>query len=185
MQLQKHYIPQRLIHPQSRLILGQNNTAIELTNNTAIELIHAALKLRQDLTVEKGHMAGWKGIDEKLIEQIIPDSLHIFLGVLLGGTAILECETDNDTYDKQRLQMFNLAQDIIYTVSNYKKLTPKHVGLGLTVHHATRSEGLIDLLHAAGNTTGIDTIHRIDTSIASSILNKYEDNGYIYIPNEI
>ena len=130
-------------------------------------------------------MTGWKGIDEKHIEQIIPDSLHIFLGVLLGGTAILECEEDSDTYDKQRLKMFNLAQDIIYTVSNYKKLTPKHVGLGLTVHHATRSEALIDLLHAAGNTIGIDTIHRIDTSIASSILNKYEDNGYIYIPNEI
>jgi len=34
----------------------------------------------------------------------------------------------------------SIAQDIVYAVSNRRKLTTKHVGLGLALHHATRSE---------------------------------------------
>ena len=31
----------------------------------------------------------------------------------------------------------NIAQDTIYAVSKGSKLTPKHIGLGLTLHQAT------------------------------------------------
>ena len=64
-------------------------------------------------------------------------------------------------------------------------MTPKHIGLGLTLHQATRSEKLVGLFHAAGNTIGIDTIRRVDTSIATDILNRYEENDNVYIPYEI
>ena len=37
-------------------------------------------------------------------------------------------------------RMLSISQDIIFAVTNGRKLTPKHVGLGLTVHQATRSK---------------------------------------------
>ena len=62
-------------------------------------------------------------------------------------------------------------------------LTPKHIGLGLTLHQATRSEKLVEMFHAARHTIGMDTIRRIDTTIASDILDRYEKN--VYMPYEI
>ena len=58
----------------------------------------------------------------------------------------------------------------MYGVSNGRKLTPQHIGLGMALHQATRSTALFDLMHAANHTIGIDTVRRIDTSIAQSIL---------------
>ncbi len=79
----------------------------------------------------------------------------------------------------------NIAQDIIYAVSKGSKLTPKHVSLGLTLHQATRSEKPVGLFHATGRTIGIDTIRRFDSSIATDILNRYEENDNVYIPYEV
>ena len=44
---------------------------------------------------------------------------------------------------------------------------------------------MVNIFHAAGNTAGIDTLCRIDSSIANDILRIYEQNGYIYIPTGI
>ena len=84
-----------------------------------------------------------------------------------------------------RTSICSLAQDIVYTASNKWKLTPKQIGLGLTLHQATRSATLVDLFHSAGHTVGMDTIRRLDTTIATKILDKYEQNGNVYIPNDI
>ena len=83
------------------------------------------------------------------------------------------------------VRICNIAQDIVYTESKSRKLTPKHVGLGLAPHQATRSEKMVNIFHAAGHTVGIDTLCRIDSSIANDILRRYEQNGYIYIPTGI
>ena len=64
-------------------------------------------------------------------------------------------------------------------------LTPKQIGLGLTLHQATRSEKPVEMFHAAGHTIGMDTIRRIDTNIAFDILDRYEKNDNVYIPYEI
>ena len=79
----------------------------------------------------------------------------------------------------------NIAQDIVYLASGSRKLTPKHIGLGLTPYQSTKSEKLVDLFHAAGHTIGMDTIRRIDTTIATDILDRYEKNGNIYLPHEL
>ena len=62
-------------------------------------------------------------------------------------------------------------------------MIPEHVGLGLAVPQATRSENLINLFHSAGHTIGIDSVHRIDPSIVNDILRRYEQSGYMYIPD--
>lgn len=87
--------------------------------------------------------------------------------------------------DKLHNNICNIAQNIIYLASGKKKLTPKHIGLGLTLHQATRSEKLVDMFHAAGHIVGMDTIRRIDTTIATNILDGYEKNGNVYIPYEL
>ena len=64
-------------------------------------------------------------------------------------------------------------------------MTPKHVGLGRALHQATRSESLVELFHAANHTIGIDTVRRIDTTIAQNIIDRFSKNGYVYIPENI
>ena len=59
------------------------------------------------------------------------------------------------------------------------------MGLGLALHQAKRSEKMVNIFHAAGDTVVIDTLCRIDLSIGNDTLRRYELNGYIYIPNGI
>ena len=110
------------------------------------------------------------------VNRIIPDSLSLLLEILLGGTDVFEQLLGKA---KMHKSTSNIAQDIIYEVSKGTKLTPKHIGLGLTLYQATRSEKLVGLFHAAGHTIGIDTMRRFDTSIATDILNRYEENDNV------
>ena len=153
-------------------------------DNNLQELIHTALKLRLDLQDTPGHTAGWKGIDQKHVEKVVPDSLFLFLSVLFGGTSALD-DSQTGESDSEATNIFSIAQDIVYGVSKHRKLTPKHIGLGLTLHQATRSEILVDLFHSAGHSVGIETIRRIDTSIATDLLDKCDDLGGIFIPDTI
>ena len=66
-----------------------------------------------------------------------------------------------------------------------QKLTSKHVGLGLALHQATHSEALVDMFHAANHTIGIETVRRIDTTIAENIVERFKQNGNTYIPENI
>ena len=74
----------------------------------------------------------------------------------------------------------NIAQDIMYTVS----CPPNILVLGIAFTKQ-QSEKLVALFRAAGHTIGIDTIQRYETSIATDILNRYEENYNVYIPYEI
>ena len=147
------------------------------------ELVHTALKIRDDLQSTQGHAAGWGGIDKEHVDKVVPQSLHLFLSVLFGGMSFLSCDEDKSANIETRI--CSIAQDIVYVVSNGRKLTPKHVGLGLTLHQATRSSSLVELFNSAGHTIGIDKIRRIDTTIADDILHRYDQNGYVYIADEI
>ena len=73
----------------------------------------------------------------------------------------------------------------VYGVSNRRKLTPKHVGLGLALHQSTRLQALVELFYAANHTIGIDTVRRIDPTIAQNILDRFVNNAYVYIPETI
>ena len=44
---------------------------------------------------------------------------------------------------------------------------------------------LVKLFHAANHTIGIDTVRRIDTTIAENIVDRFAKNGYVYIPENI
>ena len=74
---------------------------------------------------------------------------------------------------------------MVYIVSKCRKLTPKHVGLGLTLHQATRSKDLVNLVHAAGHCISYDQVRRIDTSIAKTELQSFVDNDNVSVPLNI
>ena len=79
----------------------------------------------------------------------------------------------------------SVAQDICFGVSNHKKLTPKHIWLGLVLHQVPRSENLVQLFNAANHTIGIDTVPRFDNAIANNVLDRFVANGYVFIPDNI
>ena len=121
-------------------------------------MVHVALRVRQDLLNTPGHSSTWQELDQEHVDEVIPNSLYLFLRLLFGGIDVVHEDTKEDTSIKQ--MACSIAQDIVFAVSNRRKLTPKHVGLGLALHQATRSEALLDLFHAASHTIGIDTVVR-------------------------
>ena len=148
--------------------------------NSFHDMVHVDLRTRQDVLDTPEHSGIWKGIDLAHVEQVIPNSLYLFLRLLFGSINVA-----HEGIEKDCKTVCSIAQDIVYGVSNRRKLTPKHVGLGLALHQASRSDALVELFHAANHTIGIDTVRRIDTTIAQNILDRFPKNGYVYIPENI
>ena len=73
----------------------------------------------------------------------------------------------------------------MFGVSEGKILTPKHIGLGLSIHQATRSKELVNLLNAAGHCASYGMIRRMDTSIAKKLIDDLGRNKYVPIPTNL
>ena len=87
-----------------------------------------------------------------------------------------------------RMCVLSIAQHMMFVILEGKILTPKHVGLGLSIHQATRSKGLVNLLNAAGHCVSYDMIRRMDTSIAKKKKKKIDNlerNEYVPIPTNL
>ena len=89
--------------------------------------------------------------------------------------------TGNNEGEEQHDKILSIAQDIVYISSGGRTLTPKHVGLASTVHHATRNKSLIQLLHAAGHCSSYETVE-VDTYIANSEVARWNENGKLVVP---
>lgn len=79
-------------------------------------------------------------------------------------------EEFQESQDDVKTRILSICQDIIFLSSRGHKLTPKHIGIGLTVHQATRSKQLVQLLHAAGHSVNYHTVLRMDNTIANDVL---------------
>ena len=139
------------------------------------ELIHVALKVRRDLLDTTGHISRWQGIDQYPVDHVIPNSLYLFLCLLFGGIDMVHegIEEDNNAV---KPTMCSIAQDIVYAVSNRRKLTPKHIGLGLALHQATRSEAIsgdIPLVSLASKDSA-------PTDVVSDLL-RAEERGKLHV----
>ena len=102
----------------------------------------------------------------------VPDSLFMLLRLLFGGEALLHGETVEGKEAEARCKVLSCAQDIVYGVSGGKKWTPKHIGLGSTLHQVTRSKDLVKLFSKAGHILSYDQIFQVDTSLAESLVVK-------------
>ena len=146
-------------------------------------LRNTALAIRNDIRSTVG-MENCLAVNDEEVEKVVPNSLYLFLRLLVTGESINEDNEDEITKDLDK-KVLSVAQDLVYIVSNCRKLTPKHVGLGLTLHQATRSKDLVNLFHAAGHCISYNQVRRIDTSIAKSELQSFEDNGNVSVPLNI
>lgn len=148
-------------------------TLSECDINTEIvkSIYYVGTKIRSELQGLPSHNT-YDGIDQTHVEKLVPPNLFLLLSVIVGS----------NENDESRDKIFSLAQDIIYVASGGKTLTPKHVGLGSTIHHATRSKSLVQLLHAAGHCASYETVEKTVTSIAKDEIGRWEANGGVVIP---
>ena len=108
----------------------------------------------------------------------------MLLQLLFGGECIFEGETSEERENNIRCNVLSVAQDIVYGVSSGKKWTPKHVGLGSTLHQVTRSKHLVDLFHKAGHILSYDQILQVDTGLAKHVLISLDPGiGTVVPPN--
>ena len=78
--------------------------------------------------------------------------------------------------------VLNIAQDVVYAVSAGRKLTPKHIGLGLAIHKASRSKELVELVNIAGHCISYTTLQRVEATLAEDQLSRFEQNGNVVVP---
>ena len=105
-------------------------------------MYHVAQKLRQEILSSNSYNNCF-GINTENAACCIPKSLYVFLRLLCTGKDPTEHE-DDDLY--VRRCVLSIAQDIMFGVSKGKILTPKHIGLGLSVHQATRSKEIAKVI---------------------------------------
>jgi len=134
-----------------------------------MSLVHVALKLRGDILAHPGH-TGFDISDEKAAA-CVPDSLYMFLRLLYEGPSVLDSEPDSTDVIPERMKVLSVGQDMVFGVSDGKKWTPKHIGLGSTLHQATRSKKLLQLFHSAGHTISYESVLKLHISCRKYTLN--------------
>ena len=151
--------------------------------DTFLTMVHVALQIRGDMLSHPKP----EGIDisEDRAINSIPDSLYMFLNLLLGGQRLLEeDELDDDKNEaRRRLRIISIAQDLMYTANGDKFLTPKHIGLASTLHQATRSKELVNMFHNAGHVMSYRDVIKLDTALAKKTLETIDDDGSVVPQN--
>ena len=136
-----------------------------------------ALKVHHDVKSAPAH--GCIGnINQESAEDLVPKSLFMLVSLLCTGSQEEENEADTDL----KTRVLSICQDIVFVASRGRKLTPKHLGLGLTVHQATRSKELVQLFHSVGHSISYKTVLRMDNSIANDVLKRCKENGNVFVP---
>ena len=146
-------------------------TETDLDTEFLISMHHVTSRIRSDLKSVKSHRY-YDGIDQKHIEECVPPSLFMFLSMLAG----------HNKGEEQREKILSIAQDIVYISSGGRTLTPKHIFLAATIHHANRNKSLVQLMHAAGHCSSYEMVEKLDTSIAKSEVARWKDNGKLVVP---
>ena len=92
---QSHFLISRIItkSTQSEMITSDSETIEDedcsitgfAQQNIFQDMVHVALRTRQDLLDTPGHSGIWKGFDLAHVEQVIPNSLYLFLRLLFGS----------------------------------------------------------------------------------------------------
>lgn len=81
-------------------------------------------------------------------------------------------------------KILSIAQDIIYVASRGKKITPKHIGLAVTLHHK-RSQKLVTLFNRAGHCLTYRQLLQVYTSLAEVTLDTLDYSTGAVIPSNL
>ena len=151
--------------------------------DTFLSMVHVALRIRADMVSHPKP----KGLDisEDRAIDCIPNSLYMFLNLLLGGQRLLEGDDleDNNNEDRRQVRITSIAQDLMYTANGDKFLTPKHIAMASTLHQATRSKELVNMFHQAGHVISYREITKLDTALAKKTLETMDATGAVVPTN--
>jgi hypothetical protein len=102
--------------------------------------------------------------------------------LIFGGQDVFEDNQNSGSENTIRSKVLSLVQDMVYGVSGGKKWTPKHIGLGSTLHQATRSKHLVNLFHKAVHCLSYQQILQVDTALAEHTLESLDSDSCAVIP---
>jgi hypothetical protein len=110
-------------------------------------LFRVAIKVHQDIKVTPGQ-ENIGNIDIQSAEKVVPDTLYMLIRLLCAGEVDTTDESNTELDVDLKRKVLSICQDIVFLSSRGRKRTPKHVGIGLTVHQATRSKELVEWGHS-------------------------------------
>ena len=149
-------------------------------------LYHTAKSLRSLAQTVKDNAPSSQTISNEHAESLVPDNLYMFLRWLLeddlDDNPIPGTKEKSPKQEKHRL-ILSIAQDIIYAC-NRSVLTPKHIGIGVTVKHLTGSKEVVKLLNRFGHSISYDEVVKLEKSLVQeTLLGRGESN--LAIPTNI
>src|SRR5206468_7573651 len=89
-------------------------------------------KIRSDLHATSGHTSP-DHIDIAHAKETVPNSLYMLMKMLINKPS-----ADDVLDDTEDVKILSILQDIVSVASKGKKVTPKQIGIGMSVHQATR-----------------------------------------------
>ena len=146
------------------------------------QLVHVALRLRSDLRAASSEPKAGINISQDGASSLIPESVFMFLSLLFGGQDtlqnienIMDDDGNSEMASSHKNRILSIAQDCVYLANKGRTLTPKHVGLGLTLHHMTRSKELVRLFNKAGHCATYEQVLQLETAMGRITLNSLDN----------
>ena len=170
---------------QARLEAIENDLELPEEESQNTNLFYTALALRSAQREAKGSDMKSKITSEDIcienMKKIVPETLFTFLSVLMFGRnpELSHCDPDIER------TVLAVAQDIIFSATNSRCKTPKHVGLAVSVKHITGSKVVLRLLNSLGHSIGYDDVHLLDTAIATRVISSLAEEGDAFLPTNI
>ncbi|XP_070569267.1 uncharacterized protein [Ptychodera flava] len=134
-----------------------------------LEMIHSAMNIHATLEKAQG-VAEWPPRAEDLTIQrsrdIVPTKLFNFLAWCTGLSQDFHSQERVDVQADVENKLLSICQDMMFLSSQGRKLTPKHLSLGMAVRHVTGSSSLIGLLNGLGHCVSHSKVLEHDTALA-------------------
>ena len=135
-------------------------------------LHHTALRIRSDIQASPSH-SDCTSINADNAAKLVSESLFMLLSVLLTG--------EHGAVDERTRRLsLSIVHYIVHAVSKGNVVTPKHIGLGMTIHQATRSIEHVN--HKAWHCINYSQVERLDTTLAKYVLDNLTERGNFQIP---
>ena len=156
-----------------------------------MKTIFAAAKIirKSILTCSKWDFNGSVAYDEN----VIPSEVMFFFKWCTGGKSVFSTSNIRNDWINQKSKL--LSQNLMFECLSDKQTKctnsiniqhtrsyPWQVGLGLSIHSATRSKSLINLLFGFGFSVDYSRVLRLETAIANAVLSCMEQNDGCYVP---
>lgn len=158
------------------------------TDQNVNTLYHSAKLLRTILQSIKGseNVEDSQEVSSDSAESLVPDHLYMFLRWLLEDdtdTNPISAVKEKSLKPHIHRRILSLAQDLIFACCK-GILTPKHIGLGVTVKHMTGSKELVRILNRFGHCISYDEVVKLEKGFVEQNVANYKENDVV-IPSNI